>query len=249
MLLVWRARSADQPIRISVPAFWQPAGRLPHGGRAGVRDARRHASCGRRHPRAAPRICRCPRCSTSTSSREYLRVFAARRSSSLLGIFYISTFIDLADKLFAATRPRAMLLRYFYFQTPQYVYYVIPMAVLVATLVTIGVMTKNSELIVMRACGVSLYRTALPLVLFGALASAALFLLQEQVLASANREADRLEPAHPRLPAATSPAQPALDRRARRRHLPLRFLRLRGQPVHAPVGLPTSTERAGGCSR
>ena len=31
-----------------------------------------------------------------------------------------------------------MLLRYFYFATPQYVYYIIPMAVLVATLVTIG---------------------------------------------------------------------------------------------------------------
>ena len=36
----------------------------------------------------------------------------------------------------------------------------IPMGVLVSTLVTIGVMTKNSELLVMRACGVSLYRTA-----------------------------------------------------------------------------------------
>ncbi len=34
---------------------------------------------------------------------------------------------------------------------------------LLATLVTIGLLTKSSELIVMRACGVSLYRTALPL--------------------------------------------------------------------------------------
>ena len=59
-----------------------------------------------------------------------------------------------------------MLLRYFYFQTPQYVYYIIPMAALVATLVTIGLLTKNSELIVMRACGISLYRSALPLLLF-----------------------------------------------------------------------------------
>ena len=41
-----------------------------------------------------------------------------------------------------------------------------PMAALVATLVTIGLMTKNSELVVMRACGISLYRTAAPLLLF-----------------------------------------------------------------------------------
>jgi LPS export ABC transporter permease LptG len=59
--------------------------------------------------------------------------------------------------------------------------------------VTVGVLTKNSELIVMRACGVSLYRSAMPLLLFGLLLSGALFQLQEQVLAESNREAKRLE--------------------------------------------------------
>ena len=85
-----------------------------------------------------------------------------------------------------------MLLRYFYFQTPQYVYYIIPLSALVASLVTIGMLTKNSELIIMRACGISLYRSAMPLVLFAALASGTLFELQEHVLADANREAARL---------------------------------------------------------
>jgi LPS export ABC transporter permease LptG len=85
-----------------------------------------------------------------------------------------------------------MLLRYFYFQTPQYVYYIIPLSALVASLVTIGMLTKSSELIIMRACGISLYRSAIPLVLFAALASLALFELQEHVLADANREAARL---------------------------------------------------------
>ena len=41
--------------------------------------------------------------------------------------------------------------------------YIIALAVLLAALVTIGLLTKNSELIVMRACGVSLYRTAVPM--------------------------------------------------------------------------------------
>jgi LPS export ABC transporter permease LptG len=72
------------------------------------------------------------------------------------------------------------------------VYYIIPMAALVATLVTIGLLTKNSELIVMRACGISLYRSALPLLIFAALFSGTLFELQEQVLAESNREAARL---------------------------------------------------------
>jgi len=61
-----------------------------------------------------------------------------------------------------------------------------------ATLVTVGLLTKNSELIVMRACGISLYRSALPLLLFSLLFSGMLFELQEQVLADSNREAARL---------------------------------------------------------
>src|SRR5205814_1866897 len=105
---------------------------------------------------------------------------------------YISTLIDLADKLLGGVAPVGMLLRYFYFATPQFVFYIIPMAALVATLVTIGLLTKNSELIVMRACGISLYRSALPLVLFALLFSSILYGLQEQVLAASNREAARL---------------------------------------------------------
>jgi LPS export ABC transporter permease LptG len=97
-----------------------------------------------------------------------------------------------------------MLVRFFYFRTPQFVYYVIPMSMLVAALVTVGVMTKNSELLVMRACGISLYRSAAPLVLFGLLGSALLFTMQERVLARSNREADRLERIIRHWPAATT---------------------------------------------
>ena len=74
--------------------------------------------------------------------------------------------MDVSQEVFGGMTTTRMLLQYFYFQTPQYVYYIIPMSALVATLVTIGLMTKNSELVVMKACGVSLYRAAAPLVVF-----------------------------------------------------------------------------------
>lgn len=110
----------------------------------------------------------------------------------LLGIFYIATFIDLSDKLFKGQTTGLMLLQYLWFATPQFVYYVLPIAALVATLVTIGVLTKSTELIVMRACGISLYRSALPLVVFSLAWSASLFALEESVLAPANRQAQAL---------------------------------------------------------
>ena len=113
--------------------------------------------------------------------------------ASLLGIFYISEFIDLSDKLFRGSTTAGRLLRYFAFETPQLVYYIIPISVLLATLVTIGVLTRSSELVVMRACGVSLYRTALPLLAMAAASSVLMFGLEEYVLSSSNRRAADLE--------------------------------------------------------
>ena len=110
----------------------------------------------------------------------------------LLGIFYIATFIDLSDKLFKEETTGAMLLRYFWHATPQFIYYVLPIAGLVATLVTIGLLTRTSELTVMKACGISLYRAAFPILCFSLVWSGLLFALGETVLAQANRTAETL---------------------------------------------------------
>ena len=124
-------------------------------------------------------------------SRNYLRLLGLT-FVSLLGLFYISSFIDLSEKLFKGQTTFPRLLSYFWFATPQFIYYVIPIAALVSVLVTIGLLTRNSELIVMRACGVSLYRVAVPLLVFGAAASGVLFVLQDSVLAYSNRRAEEL---------------------------------------------------------
>ncbi len=192
-LMAWRSRSGDRPIQLTVPALWR---------RRDTRAA--HGTGGRPAAGAAPRsrvvvVIRLPhmnlprpRLLDAYVTRDYVRVFALSLVG-LLGVFYIATFIDLADELLAGEASGGMLLRFFYFQTPQFFYYVMPIAVLLATLVTVGVLTKNSELVVMRACGISLYRTMVPLLIFALLGSATLFAVGEQVLAPANQEADRLQ--------------------------------------------------------
>ncbi len=186
LIFLWRVRSADQPLRFSIPTFWR-RGAAGAGGTASPAARPRVVVVVKLPHLNLPR----PNLLDLYVSRQYLSVFVISLFS-LLGIFYISTFMDLAEKLFRGTATTGLLLRYFFFQTPQFVYYVIPMSALVSTLVTVGVMTKNSELVVMKACGISLYRAALPLLAFALLASAALFGLQEQVLARSNREATRL---------------------------------------------------------
>jgi LPS export ABC transporter permease LptG len=121
----------------------------------------------------------------------YLRVFALT-FAALVGIFQISTFIDLSDKLFKGTTTAGMLATYMWYQTPQYIYWCIPLSVLIGGLVTVGILTRTSELIVMRACGISLYRAAAPLLTFAVLAGGVLFLFEENVLAYSNRRAEEL---------------------------------------------------------
>ena len=168
-MFVWRDRVADQPIRIPAPAWLQ---RLGRGG--GFLARARGMKILDRYVASA-----------------YLR-YLLLCAVSLIAIFYVSTFIETSDKVFKGTASLSMLLEYFRYATPQWIYYALPVAVLLATLVTIALLTKNSELIVMKACGISLYRVALPMFATAAIVGAVLFALEERVLGPSNRRAEEI---------------------------------------------------------
>jgi LPS export ABC transporter permease LptG/LPS export ABC transporter permease LptF len=193
VLASWRARYLElaNAVSIALPFGRRPAvaaGATQDNGAPGPAPARRRVVVVVRIPQLSLPG---PRLLDVYVTRFYLRIFLMA-FVGMLGIFYIATFIDFSDKLFKGQTTGAVLLRYFWYSTPQYIYYVTPIAALIAALVTIGLLTRNSEIIVMRACGISLYRTALPLLVFGALWSGVLFALEESILAAANREAEAL---------------------------------------------------------
>jgi LPS export ABC transporter permease LptG/LPS export ABC transporter permease LptF len=219
-LLVYRHRHADAGVQISLPTpatlrAW--AQRLvPWRRRASPAveasvTAAREAQAAKVEPTARPRkaakvvvvlrvprgvaeLLRLPRPTLLDAyvGKAYLRVLLLA-FAGMLGIFYIGSFIDWSDNLFKGQATAAQLAQYMWYSTPQFVYYVLPLSALVGTLVTIGLLTKSSELIVMRACGVSLYRTALPLMVLGFLWSGLLFGLEESFLAASNRKAAELK--------------------------------------------------------
>jgi LPS export ABC transporter permease LptG/LPS export ABC transporter permease LptF len=169
LLFLWRDRAADRPIRLPLPRYFAQSApmqmshvRLPM---LGVLD--RYVAL------------------------MYLRVFGLS-FVAMTGLFYISTFLDLSDKVFKGTATWGMLGSYFFYQTPQFVYYIIPLSVLLGALVTVGLLTKHSELIVMKACGISLYRVALPMLVCAMAAGAVLFALEETVLGPWNRKAESI---------------------------------------------------------
>ena len=186
-LLLWRARSSDKPIRLTLPARWKFWGRRSADTSAAGAGKSRTVVVIRLPAWEMPAA----RLLDTYVSRLALKV-AALAFIGLLGIFYISTFVDLSDKLFKGQTTAATLGEFFYYQTPEFVFFIVPLTVLISVMVTIGILTKNSELVVMQACGISLYRVALPLVLLATAASGSMFLLQDRVLPYSNRRAQAL---------------------------------------------------------
>lgn len=121
----------------------------------------------------------------------YFRVFALC-VGALVGLFHISTFIDLSDEVLRGDATWGQLFTHLWFATPQALYYVLPMSVLLATLVTVGLLTRNSELVIMKACGISLYRVSLPLLLSAAAVAASGVWMQETILGPANYRAEAI---------------------------------------------------------
>jgi LPS export ABC transporter permease LptG/LPS export ABC transporter permease LptF len=187
-LFFWRSRAADQQFRFAIPQWLQPrrAVRRATSNRHVVAESSIGASglLGRLLPM------------TSILDRYvtamYVRVFALC-ALGLLGLFYISTFIDRSDKVFKGAATWSMMGAYLWYLLPQYVYFVLPMSVLLGSLVTIGVLTKNSELIVMKACGISLYRVAVPMLGASLVAGGTLFALEQTILGEWNRKADNIK--------------------------------------------------------
>lgn len=125
-------------------------------------------------------------------SRVYLRTVGLT-FLALLGLFYISTFLDKSDKIFKGQTTTAEVGLLLVYMTPRFIYYVIPIAALLSVLVTFGLLSRNSELTVMKACGISLYRASVSVIFLSLVFSAVIFGLEEHLLARANRKAEVID--------------------------------------------------------
>lgn len=105
-------------------------------------------------------------------------------------IFIIFTLFDLISDVVKNNISPMNVVYYFVFLTPQIIYWVAPVAVLVATLVNFGLLTKTNQITAMKASGLSLYRLSLSLMFSALLIGIGMFLLQDFVLPGANQRQD-----------------------------------------------------------
>lgn len=104
----------------------------------------------------------------------------------------VFNFFELLGDVFRNQVPIAELFRYLFFLSPKLIYDAAPVSVLVATLVSFGILTKHNEITALKACGVSLHRLSLPVLFAGAALSAGLFAFDHAVATGANVIQERL---------------------------------------------------------
>ncbi len=107
-------------------------------------------------------------------------------------IFDAFTLFDLLGDISKNHVPISVVLNYFRYLVPYMVYVLAPLATLVATLITLAMLTKNNEVIAVKASGISLYRLILPLGLAGCLIAGGMFAMGETFLPYANQRQDAL---------------------------------------------------------
>ena len=109
-------------------------------------------------------------------------------------VFLLETFtyFDLFGDIERHSVPFLIVVDYFSYLAPYLLYQLAPLGGLVAVLVTLGVMSKNNEIVAIKASGISLYRVAVPLLLAGLLLAGIMIVLDETYLPYANQRQDAL---------------------------------------------------------
>ena len=111
---------------------------------------------------------------------------------SFVLMYHFFQFFTLLSDMIKNNVPMSHMLSYLFFLTPRLVYTFASVAVLMGVLVVFGVMSKNNEVTAFKACGVSSYRLAAPVLLAGLLLSVGLFAFDHYWLPTADRKQDQL---------------------------------------------------------
>ncbi len=123
--------------------------------------------------------------------REFVGLFALVLAGFVL-LMIVFTFFDLLGDVLRNHIALAIVGEYLLNLTPSMLYQIAPLAVLIAVLVTFSALNRNSEIIAMKATGISLYRLVIPIVSIAMSLAVCLFLFDQFYLPQANRRQESL---------------------------------------------------------
>src|SRR6266508_3908694 len=113
--------------------------------------------------------------------RELVKAFGMCLSG-LMTVYLVVDFFEKIRRFIRYDVELATLAEYFALRMPAIFFQIAPLAVLMATLLTLGVFSRNREITAMRSCGISLPRIAAPFFLFSAAVACVLFLFSAVII-------------------------------------------------------------------
>ena len=108
-------------------------------------------------------------------------------------IFVVVDTVENMDKFIDAEVPGNIIFSYYIHSLPWFISIGLPMAVLVSTIFTVGLLSRRNELTAMKASGVSLYRIAAPLIICSIIISLASFFFDDRVVTTGNQKRREIE--------------------------------------------------------
>jgi lipopolysaccharide export system permease protein len=102
-------------------------------------------------------------------------------------LFLVVDFFDRIDNILQEDATVATIFEYFFLKIPGTLTFTVPMAMLAGTVLTVGILSKNSEMTAMRAAGLTVRWLMIPIFTCGFLLSLVSIALNETVIPYSNR--------------------------------------------------------------
>ncbi|MDR3203200.1 MAG: LptF/LptG family permease [Deltaproteobacteria bacterium] len=131
----------------------------------------------------------------SVISRYFTFIFFKHFSVCLTGFVALYLVVDIIEKIsdfISNNIPIRTIFTYFFAQIPTVIILLSPVAALTATLLTLLILARNSEIVAFKSSGVSLFRLSRPLIASGLALSFAIFLLSNLAAPSTAKLANRI---------------------------------------------------------
>ncbi len=113
--------------------------------------------------------------------------------AGFLAVYLILDLMDKFGRFMRAGAPLPAVFEFFFFKMPEMLGQTMPFAVLMATLLALGALSRSSELTALRSCGLSLPRIVAPLLVLGFFCSLLLLLNAELLVPNSYQRMDYVE--------------------------------------------------------
>jgi len=104
----------------------------------------------------------------------------------------IGALFELIRKITTANLSFEIAVQVFFLQMPLYIYYALPMSMLLSTLILYSRLSTDSELVALRSAGISAYRLIVPTLIMGLIVTGISFAFNEAIVPAANSRATTL---------------------------------------------------------